>query len=42
MPETFIIDGQGIIRYKLIGGLTKEALTANFAAEIEKAKLPLK
>ena len=42
VPETFIIDGQGIIRYKLIGGLTKEALNANFAAEIEKAKLPLK
>jgi cytochrome c biogenesis protein CcmG, thiol:disulfide interchange protein DsbE len=42
VPETFIVDGQGIIRYKLIGGLTVQSLEAGFAAEIEKAKLPLK
>jgi cytochrome c biogenesis protein CcmG/thiol:disulfide interchange protein DsbE len=42
VPETFIIDGHGIIRYKLIGGLTAELLNAGFTAEIEKAKTPLK
>ena len=42
VPETFIVDGQGIIRYKLIGGLTDQALKSGFAVEIEKAKLPLK
>ncbi len=42
VPETFIVDGQGIIRYKLIGGLTADFLNKGFTAEIEKAKLPLK
>ncbi len=42
VPETFIVDGQGIIRFKLIGGLTAELLNTGFTAEIEKAKLPLK
>lgn len=42
VPETFIIDGQGIIRYKLIGGLTAEMTKTSFVAEIEKAKQPLK
>ena len=41
VPETFIIDGQGLIRYKHIGPLTPEALTGKFAEEIEKAKAPL-
>lgn len=42
VPETFIVDGQGIIRYKLIGGLTAEMMKSGFVAEIEKAKQPLK
>lgn len=42
MPETFIVDGQGIIRYKVIGGLTVETTGTSFAPEIENAKLPLK
>jgi cytochrome c biogenesis protein CcmG/thiol:disulfide interchange protein DsbE len=42
VPETFIVDGQGIIRFKLIGGLTADLLKSGFAAEIEKAKTPLK
>ena len=42
VPETFIVDAQGIIRFKLIGGLTAELLNTGFTAEIEKAKLPLK
>jgi len=41
VPETFIIDGQGLIRYKHIGPLTPEAIAGKFAAEIEKAKSPL-
>lgn len=41
VPETFIIDGQGLIRYKHIGPLTPEAIAGTFAAEIEKAKTPL-
>lgn len=41
VPETFIVDAEGLIRYKHIGPLTPEALTGKFAAEIEKAKEPL-
>ena len=41
VPETFIVDGQGTIRYKHIGPLTPEAITGVLAAEIEKAKTPL-
>ena len=40
VPETFIIDGAGMIRYKWIGPLTPEALAGTFSSEIEKAKLP--
>jgi cytochrome c biogenesis protein CcmG/thiol:disulfide interchange protein DsbE len=42
VPETFIVDGKGMIRYKWIGPLTAEGLTGMLAAEIEKAKKPLK
>ena len=38
VPETFIIDGKGIIRYKLIGPLSAEALAGDFGVEIDKAK----
>jgi cytochrome c biogenesis protein CcmG/thiol:disulfide interchange protein DsbE len=41
VPETFVVDGQGLIRYKHIGPLTPEAITGSLAAEIEKAKTPL-
>jgi cytochrome c biogenesis protein CcmG, thiol:disulfide interchange protein DsbE len=41
VPETFIIDGKGIIRFKWIGPLTDAALAGAFNAEIEKAKSPL-
>lgn len=40
VPETFIVDGAGLIRYKWIGPLTGEALGGVIAAEIEKAKTP--
>jgi cytochrome c biogenesis protein CcmG/thiol:disulfide interchange protein DsbE len=38
VPETFVIDGHGIIRYKVIGPMTGEALATVINAEIEKAK----
>jgi len=38
VPETYVVDGRGMIRYKWIGPLTAEALKGAFAAEIEKAK----
>jgi cytochrome c biogenesis protein CcmG, thiol:disulfide interchange protein DsbE len=42
VPESFIIDGAGLIRYKWIGPLTPEGLSTTLAKEIEKAKAPLK
>jgi cytochrome c biogenesis protein CcmG/thiol:disulfide interchange protein DsbE len=41
VPETFVVDGQGVIRYKHIGPLTPEAVLGTLAGEIEKAKTPL-
>lgn len=41
VPETFVVDGQGMIRYKHIGPLSPEAIAGPLAAEIEKAKTPL-
>ena len=41
VPETFIVDGEGFIRYKHIGPLTPESIAGQFSAEIEKAKTPL-
>lgn len=38
VPETFIVDGKGVIRYKWIGPLTPEALKGAFDSELEKAK----
>lgn len=41
VPETFVVDGQGIIRYKHIGPLTEDAIAGELSREIEKAKTPL-
>ena len=41
VPETFIVDGQGMIRYKHIGPLTAESIAGEMAREIEKARTPL-
>ena len=41
VPETFIVDGQGMIRYKHIGPLTAESIAGEIAREIEKARTPL-
>ncbi len=41
VPETFVVDGAGIIRYKHIGPLSPEAIAGKLNDEIEKAKTPL-
>jgi cytochrome c biogenesis protein CcmG, thiol:disulfide interchange protein DsbE len=41
VPETFVVDGKGIIRFKHIGPLSPEILTGKLDAEIKKAALPL-
>jgi cytochrome c biogenesis protein CcmG, thiol:disulfide interchange protein DsbE len=41
VPETFVIDGQGNIRYKFIGPLSPEAIASVLNPEIEKARTPL-
>jgi hypothetical protein len=33
VPETFLVDGQGIIRYKYIGPITPKALDETIAAD---------
>ena len=38
MPETYVVDGKGIVRFKLIGPLTAAALTNQLLPQIEKAK----
>jgi len=42
VPETFIVDGSGIIRYKWIGPLTADGIKGLLSEEIEKAKKPSK
>jgi cytochrome c biogenesis protein CcmG/thiol:disulfide interchange protein DsbE len=41
VPETFVVDGKGIIRFKWIGPITPEVLNGVLAREIDKAKQPL-
>ncbi len=40
VPETFVVDGEGKIRFKWVGPLTEEAATGLLLTEIEKAKVP--
>lgn len=40
-PETFLIDGEGIIRYKHIGPLTQEIWDTEFVPRIETARAAL-
>ena len=40
VPETFIVDGKGMVRHRHWGPLAPEDLTGQFNAEIEKAKGP--
>ena len=41
VPETFVIDGQGMIRYKFIGPLSADAIARVLNPEIDKARTPL-
>ena len=41
VPETFVVDGRGIIRFKWIGPLSPEIVSGVLAEQIEKAKQPL-
>ncbi len=40
VPETFLVDGQGIIRFKIIGGITAQNLNVDLPREISKALTP--
>ncbi len=42
VPESFLIDAQGIIRFKVIGGLTAEMVNNELPKQIELAKTALK
>jgi cytochrome c biogenesis protein CcmG, thiol:disulfide interchange protein DsbE len=41
VPETFIVDGQGIIRHKHVGPLTPEIVAGVFGVKIKQAMTPL-
>ncbi len=41
VPETFVVDGKGIIRYKHVGPLSPEILNGRLADEIKKAATTL-
>ncbi len=41
VPETFIVDGNGIIRHKTVGQLTSAAIAGEFGKALEEAKSPL-
>lgn len=41
LPETFIVDGNGIIRFKYVGPISDRVLETKILPEIEKAKQPL-
>jgi cytochrome c biogenesis protein CcmG, thiol:disulfide interchange protein DsbE len=37
VPESFLVDGKGIIRFKIIGGLNAQSLNVDLPREIAKA-----
>lgn len=41
VPESFLVDANGIIRYKIIGGITPEMLNVELPRQIELAKTKL-
>lgn len=41
VPETYIVDGNGIIRHRYVGPLTPYILAREFDAELRKAATPL-
>ncbi|MFD1704792.1 DsbE family thiol:disulfide interchange protein [Methylopila henanensis] len=40
VPETFVVDGEGRIRFKFVGPLTPEAVAKTLSPEIAKARAP--
>jgi cytochrome c biogenesis protein CcmG/thiol:disulfide interchange protein DsbE len=40
-PETYVVDGHGIIRFKYVGGLTDQIVNQQLLPAVEKAKLAL-
>lgn len=38
VPETYVVDGKGVVRFKLVGPLTADALSHQLLPEIKKAK----
>ena len=38
-PETYVVDGRGVIRFKFVGGLTDDVVANQLLPAIEKAKL---
>jgi cytochrome c biogenesis protein CcmG, thiol:disulfide interchange protein DsbE len=38
VPETYVVDGKGVVRFKLVGQLTAAAMTSQLLPEIEKAR----
>ncbi len=42
VPESFVVDGKGFIRFKQIGPIANQAQLDNLLAELAKAKQPLK
>lgn len=38
VPETYVVDGKGVVRFKLVGQLTADALAGQLLPEIEKAR----
>ena len=42
VPETYVVDGKGVVRFKLVGELTAARSTSQLLPEIEKASRPLK
>ncbi len=38
VPETFVIDGRGIIRARIVGEITQEVLTGQLLPAVEAAK----
>lgn len=41
LPETYVVDGKGNIRYKFVGPISNKILEAKILPEIEKAKRPI-
>jgi cytochrome c biogenesis protein CcmG, thiol:disulfide interchange protein DsbE len=41
VPETFVVDGNGVVRFKVIGPLSPEIIETRLNPEIEKAKTSL-